>query len=303
MCDNIKPFHGLLFMGKLWKKIDNLKKLSVKRRNLTKLMNYIQAYMYLSFMRDLTSVLFCKILEIRSSQNILRGMEVLMEHHKSRDKELLQFLVMPTENTLTFNIMYNSNNWPAVDSMLTNYFFPNKKTQNPLNYLCDGEFVIKPIKYTGACLHMADMYCTWLRWSDEENEQSRFKFIQHKIDGKIYYQIFSVKWNDYYASMGLASWWTRGATGTPDDYGLWEIISFESTDYPGEEIYMFSPKDSRANFMIIDRWGRVYGSRCSPSVNTFFKIESRFVDALEEIDSDASETIEEYEDCKDFITE
>lgn len=303
VCDNIKPFHGVLLMGKLWKKIDILKNLSIKRRNFTKLMSYIQAYMYLSFMRDLTSVLFCKILEIRSSQNILKGMEVLMNHHKSRDKMLLQFLVEPTKNTLTFNIMYNSNNWPTIDNMLANYFFPKQKTQNPLSYLCDGEFVIKPLKYAGACLYMADIGCTWLRWSDEENEQSRFKFIQHKIDGKIYYQIFSVKWVEYYASMGLASWWARGWKGTPDDYGLWEIISFESEGYPGGEIYMFSQKDSRANFMIVDSCGRVYGSRCLPNVNSFFKIENRFVDALDEIDSDASETTEEYEDCKDVITE
>ncbi|OPL21500.1 LOW QUALITY PROTEIN: hypothetical protein AM593_08543, partial [Mytilus galloprovincialis] len=55
VCDNIKPFHGVLLMGKLWKKIDILKNLSIKRRNFTKLMSYIQAYMYLSFMRDLTS--------------------------------------------------------------------------------------------------------------------------------------------------------------------------------------------------------------------------------------------------------
>ncbi|VDH94014.1 Hypothetical predicted protein [Mytilus galloprovincialis] len=204
VCDNIKPFHGVLLMGKLWKKIDILKNLSIKRRNFTKLMSYIQAYMYLSFMRDLTSVLFCKILEISSSQNILKGMEVLMKHHKSRDKMLLQFLVEPTKNTLTFNIMYNSNNWPTIDNMLANYFFPKQKTQNPLSYLCDGEFVIKPLKYAGACLYIADIGCTWLRWSDEENEQSRFKFIQHKIDGKIYYQIFSVKWVEYYASLGLA---------------------------------------------------------------------------------------------------
>ncbi|VDH94015.1 Hypothetical predicted protein, partial [Mytilus galloprovincialis] len=62
---------------------------------------------------------------------------------------------------------------------------------------------------------------------------------------------------------------------------------------------MFSQKDSRANFMIVDSCGRVYGSRCLPNVKSFFKIENRFVDALDEIDSDASETIEEYEDCKD----
>ena len=133
------------------------------------------------------------------------------------------------------------------------------------------------VKYENSCLYFASVAGTWLRWAYgcEDHPQSRLKFVKHELEGKTYFQIFSVKWPTYFARMGNDGWWIRGRCDEkPDNYGLWEIIQFVDEVGGGNKLYMLSPKDSNANVMRVDSRGRIYGSRCMPKMSTFFKIKA-----------------------------
>lgn len=267
--ENVQPFKEVEYMAEMWMRIDKLKKNTIKRRNFLKLMKYIQQYVLLSILREIMLTMYVRILDKSKKLNVQRGIENLINLQSNKDRSLIQFLVRPAQDTLIFNFMYDPADWHLFDNLL-NFYFPHQENHCPLDFLCTGKYFIKPIKYDDAFLFMADIACTWLRWGKKRSEQSEFTFKKKKIGEKTYFKIISSKWPEYHATIGKLGIWARGCNGT-DDEDLFEILRFERN---GEELYSFSPKDSRGYFFITKDSGRVYGSCCSACADTSFKIVS-----------------------------
>lgn len=265
--ENVQPFKEVEYMAEMWKRIDRLKKNTIKRRNFLKLMKYIQMYTLLSILREIMLTMYVRILDKNSKMNIQRGVETMINLQANKNRSLIQFLVRPEQDTLIFNFMYNPGEWYLFDNLL-NLYFPLQETNCPLDSLCSGKYYIKPVKYADAFLFMADIACTWLRWGKSRGEQSKFTFKKITIGEKVFFKIISSKWPEYHATIGKLGIWARGCYGTGDE-DLFQILRFEVN---GENLYSFSPKDSRGYFCITNDSGRVYGSFCSACADTSFKI-------------------------------
>lgn len=270
---NVEPFKEVEFMAELWARIDKEKKLG-KRRNFSKLMKYTQEYIVLSVLRDITFTLYLRILDVSSNFHISGGVENMYYCQTENDRSLFQFLVEPLQDTLVYNFMYNASNWHVVNTLLE-YYFPDQGNQHQLEYLCNGKYVIESLKFNGAFLYMADTAGTWLRLKKGETEKSIFTFSKKSIDGKTYFKMCSSKWDTYCAIIGWLNIWARGIDSDSDNEGLFEIIKFKNKKDSNEDLYCFSPKDSRATFLIVNESGRVSGSQCPPCAESFFKIERR----------------------------
>lgn len=269
----MEPFKEVEFMAELSARIDKEKKLG-KRRNFLKLMKYTQEYIVLSVLRDATFTLYLRILDLSSNFNISGGVENMHNSQTENDRSLFEFLVEPLQDTLVYNFMYNPNDWEVVANLIK-FYFPDQGKQHSLEYLCNGEYVIKSVKFNGAFLYMVGIAGTWLRWQKQETDQSKFTFSKTAIDGKTYFKFFSSKWKRYCAIIGGLNIWARGIDCGSDNEGLFEIIKVKSKEGSNEDVYIFSPKDSRATFLIANESGRISGSQCPPCPETFFKIEGR----------------------------
>ena len=127
-----------------------------------------------------------------------------------------------------------------------------------LDHLCHGCFKITSLAYRMSTVFMSVLSGAWLRWSNDESKFTNFTFKKTIEDGKTYFHIFSADYPDYYATMGMFSWYVRCTQGDPTGCidGTWEIKCLE---YNNDDCYVLCTKDG--NYLSAGSSGRMHGKR------------------------------------------
>ena len=138
-----------------------------------------------------------------------------------------------------------------------------------LDHLCHGCFKITSLAYRMSTVFMSVLPGGWLRWSNDESKFTNFTFRKTIEDGKTYFHIFSADYQDYYATMGMFSWYVRCTQGDPTGCidGTWEIKCLE---YNNDDCYVLCTKDG--NYLSAGSSGKMHGKRAYINERRMFLI-------------------------------
>lgn len=186
-----------------------------------------------------------------------KSVHALCQRERAEDETLLSIFVSTSIKSAVVNFMYNACDWLFVDRILAS----SDLLEDSPNLSSDSVFTIECAAFIGSKAYMTNLFGSFLRWSNDENLQSRFKFTQTIIAGKPFFTIHSYLWPKYHVKMhGMYSdRCVCGKHGDLHDSGTWSI---RGVKYSDETFYLLAPRKSRAAFMCADISGRIYGSLC-----------------------------------------